>query len=223
MTDRGYPFVRTILRTCNRGLANSIRTGLEHALGEVLVVMDSDFNHQPHYIPFMVRNLEHFDCVSASRFLYGGGMSDRSRQGMSWIFNIFTRVMTGGEITDSLYGFFAIKREVLGRVDFNRVFWGYGDYCIRLMYFLQKQQASILQFPAINGRRLTGEGNQKFVKIFVQYFSEVCKLAWKERVVKSSHERNSGSQKLPNLRESKAGPHPRLGKPSPDWGVSKDA
>ncbi|MFA5839225.1 MAG: glycosyltransferase [Candidatus Margulisiibacteriota bacterium] len=176
------PYAKPILRTKNRGFANSIRCGLEKATGEVFVVMDSDFNHQPQYLPFMVQALSHYDCVAASRFVYGGGMDSRSRHLLSWIFNIFVRIITKGMVTDSLYGFFAIKKEVIQQCDYDAIFWGYGDYCIRLMFYLQKNGANILQFPALNGKRTTGEGNQKFIKVFLQYFYESLKLAYKERI-----------------------------------------
>lgn len=171
--------VRPILRTTNRGLANSIRCGLETAQGEILIVMDSDFNHQPKYLPFMIDSLKHYECVTASRYLYGGKMDSRIRHLLSWLFNVFTRVMTGGYITDNLYGFFAIKRESLTQLDYNNIFWGYGDYFIRLLYYLQKQEVTILQFPAVNGKRLHGEGNSRFFKVFIQYSMEVVRLACK--------------------------------------------
>jgi dolichol-phosphate mannosyltransferase len=176
------PYLKPILRTENRGFANSIRCGIEYATGDLIVVMDSDFNHQPNYLPFMIEALKYYDCVSASRFLYGGRMDSRIRHLLSWTFNIFVRLVTGGQITDSLYGYFAIKKDVIARVDFDKVFWGYGDYCIRLMFYLQQNGTSVLQFPAINGQRLAGEGNSKFLNVFWQYFKEVMKLTYHERM-----------------------------------------
>src|SRR5205823_1916017 len=64
--------VVAVLRTENRGLANSIRCGLEKASGDVFVIMYSDFNHKPEYLPFIVDALEYYDVVSGSRFVYGG-------------------------------------------------------------------------------------------------------------------------------------------------------
>ena len=177
-----YDFVKPILRTENKGFANSIRCGIEHASGNVITVMDSDFNHQPEYLPFMIDNIQYYDCVTASRFLYGGAMDSRLRHYLSWIFNIFTRILTGGRITDSLYGYFAIKRDTLNTLDFDKVFWGYGDYCIRLFYFLQVNRKNVLQFPAINGKRIDGEGNSRFLNVLFQYTKAVLKLTLKERL-----------------------------------------
>jgi dolichol-phosphate mannosyltransferase len=176
------PRARCILRTTDRGFAKSIRCGLEHAHGDVLVIMDSDGNHQPKYLPVMLSALRHYDCVVGSRFVYGGRMDKRSRHLLSWGFNIFTRVLTGGQVTDSLYGFVAIRRPALESVRFDDVFWGYGDYCIRLLYYLQRNGAEILQIPMVNGTRLAGDGNSRFFKTFAQYFREVVALSWRGRL-----------------------------------------
>lgn len=173
--------VRTIVRTKNRGFAFSIREGIEKASGDALVIMDSDGNHDPLYLPMMVTNLNFYQCVSATRFQYGGSMDSRGRFLLSWLFNLFVRIVTRKYITDSLYGFMAIRKTDLDKIDFDKVFWGYGDYCIRLLYYLQCLQVGILQFPAKNGVRLHGEGNSRFFKVFIQYFSAVIKLVVKER------------------------------------------
>lgn len=178
----GLDWVKIVPRTREKGLALSILDGVNAARGSIVIIMDSDYNHQPRYLPFMVDALEHWDCVSGSRFVYGGGMEPRSRNLLSWLFNIFTRIATGGSITDSLYGFCAIHREKLRQLPFDQIFWGYGDYYIRMMYFAQKQGFSVLQFPAVNGRRQAGEANSRFVRVFFQYFREVLKLAKREWV-----------------------------------------
>lgn len=179
---KNYGFVKTILRTSDPSLARSIRVGLQEADGNIFVVMDSDFNHQPHYIPRMVKNLEFYDCVAASRFVYGGSMDSRWRHILSWVFNIFVRSVTGKFITDSLYGFFAVHRSVMEKLDYDKIFWGYGDYCIRFMYYLQGTGAEILQVPVINGRRLKGLGNSRFLKVFLQYAMETIRLVLRERL-----------------------------------------
>jgi dolichol-phosphate mannosyltransferase len=185
LEELNHSHVRPILRTSDKGFANSIRCGIENANGDIIIIMDSDFNHQPKYLPFMIESLEFYDCIVASRFVYGGDMGSRSRHTLSWLFNIFVRLMTGGKVTDSLYGFIAIKKECMREVEYNKVFWGYGDYCIRLVYYLQKNGVSILQFPAVNGKRIAGEGNSRFLKVFKQYFSAVIELAYKIKFQKN--------------------------------------
>ena len=183
LADSNKPYLIPILRTQDRGFAHSIRCALEKAGGDILIVMDSDFNHDPGYLPFMIDALRYYDCVTASRFVYGGKMDSRARHILSWCFNIFIRLIIGGQITDSLYGYFAIKRAHLMRCDFDKIFWGYGDYCIRLLYYLQQNNASILQFPAVNGKRIDGKGNGRFLRVFWQYFCEAIKLSCRARFI----------------------------------------
>ena len=69
--------VRLIVRTRDRGLAKSVRAGIEASRGDFVAVMDSDFNHDPEIIHTMRDLLAHFDLVVGSRFVAGGGMEDR--------------------------------------------------------------------------------------------------------------------------------------------------
>lgn len=178
----GLENVRAILRTEDKGFAKSIRCGLENANGDILVIMDSDNNHRPEYLPFMIENIKYYDCVSASRFLYGGQMDSRTRHILSWVFNIGTRIATGGMVTDSLYGFLAIRRDVLEKCKYDDIFWGFGDYCIRLMYYLQKNGTTILQYPAVNGIRRYGTGNRRFMKTLIKYLIAVAQITVKGRL-----------------------------------------
>lgn len=106
----------------NRGLAETIRTGLREALasartGEVIVTMDADNSHSPGLIPRMVSQIrEGSDVVIASRYQPGSrirGLS-RFRRTMSyvasWLFRLFSRVPG---VRDYTCGFRAYRAEIL--------------------------------------------------------------------------------------------------------------
>lgn len=181
VSNAKLPFVKAILREHDRSLAKSIRCGLGNASGNVFVIMDSDFNHQPKYLPFMVDSTLYYDCVIASRFVYGGNMNNPVRYILSWFFNVFVRFTIGGKITDNLAGFFVIKRKTIEALNYNDIFYGYGDYYIRLLYYLQKKNIDILQVPTVYGERMSGRGNSAFLKIFYQYSIATLKLSFRER------------------------------------------
>ena len=113
--DLKDPKVRVMVRSADPGYAKSIRCGIENSAGDLLIVMDSDFNHNPSCIPDMVQKLSEYDCVSGSRFLDGGRMTPAWRSVASRLFNAFVRGATGGRMTDNLFGFFGIRREALER------------------------------------------------------------------------------------------------------------
>jgi len=170
--------VKPILRKIDPSFAKSIRTGIEESSGSIIVIMDSDFNHEPCYLPVMIANCQFFDVVSGSRFVYGGSMGSKFRHISSWIFNVLLRVLTRRLITDSLFGFIAIRRETLEKVNFDDIFWGYGDYCIRLMYYLQEKSCTILQIPVVLGKRKYGEGNKKLFRTLLTYLKATLQLVF---------------------------------------------
>lgn len=178
VVDLDFSNVKAILRVTDPSFAKSIRTGIEASVGNIILIMDSDFNHEPSYLPIMVANCQFYDVVSGSRFVYGGSMGSKFRHICSWIFNIFVRILTRRLVTDSLFGFIAIRREVLAQVDFDAIFWGYGDYCIRLMYYLQEKSFTILQIPVVLGQRKYGEGNKKLIKTLFSYLKATLHLVF---------------------------------------------
>ena len=174
--------VHLIVRTVNRGLAYSIRDGIERAAGEYLVVMDTDFNHSPEDALAMFNICHHTDIVVGSRFIYGGGMPDPTRYCLSYLFNIFTRLLLGSRIDDNLSGFFAIRREALECLDYDKVFWGYGDYFIRFLLMSQSHKLRHVQFPVYYGLRQNDPQKTNVLQIGIKYTKEVIKL-WFLRLV----------------------------------------
>jgi dolichol-phosphate mannosyltransferase len=183
VTALDLPFVRTFRRKEGKGLGSAVGYGLAQAAGDVIVVMDSDFNHQPKYIPRLLKGLVYADCVCGSRFLKEG-VSTGMHHVLSRAFNRFVRSVTKGELSDYSYGFLAFKKECLARLDAGRIFRGHGDYAIRFLFYLEKNGAKVLELPVVNGRRLFGEPNRAYVFNFFRYVSEVFKLASAKEQVK---------------------------------------
>lgn len=171
--------IKVFLHTPPRSLARSIKYGLENTAGDIVIVMDSDFNHNPEYLPKMIAALQQYgyDAVFASRFLPGGGVKNPVHQFLSMLFNLFVRIMLKNDVRDNLYGFFAIKRTALDKINYNKVFWGYGDYCMRLIHYLQRTDSKIIEIPAMNGTRKGGRRHHNILKVFWQYFTAVISFS----------------------------------------------
>ena len=73
----GNSCVRLVERKADRGLAKSIRAGIETSRGSAIVVMDSDFNHSPQDVPILFNFTRFVDIAIGSRFIFGGGMANR--------------------------------------------------------------------------------------------------------------------------------------------------
>jgi dolichol-phosphate mannosyltransferase len=170
--------VRVIVRAENPGLAHSIREGIERSVGKVILVMDTDFNHPPEYVPMLYDFTRHADLVVGSRFIFGGGMPNKLHYYLSYIFNLFMRVLAGTRIDDNLSGFFSIRREGLMRLDFDTVFWGYGDYFFRLLLRSQGLGLYHVEVPVMYGERRSGQRKTRFLRVAMKYTKEVFRVAF---------------------------------------------
>jgi dolichol-phosphate mannosyltransferase len=172
--------VNCFVRTDERGLATAIRYGIQYSTGEVIVVMDTDFNHDPAMIPQMVKLLEFYDLVIGSRFVMGGGMEDRQRYYSSLFYNLFVRSMLRLQIQDNLSGFFAMKREKFQDLELDRIFQGYGEYFIRLLYSAWHRKYRMLEVPVFYILRRHGQSKSRFFSMLKDYTTCVLSL-WQRR------------------------------------------
>jgi dolichol-phosphate mannosyltransferase len=175
------PDVRVVVRTGERGLASAVGRGIVEARGDVVVVMDTDFNHQPEMIPQMVDFLRYYDLVIGSRFTVGGGMDERGRYRFSYLFNFFCRLTLRTKIQDHLSGFFAARRAALLDLERETIFLGYGDYFIRMLVQWLERGRSVLEVPVYYLARRHGESKTKFIGVLLKYTGAVLRLAFGRR------------------------------------------
>jgi dolichol-phosphate mannosyltransferase len=168
--------VKVYVRMQERGLASAIRHGIEHAGGDAVVVMDTDFQHDPNLIPRMVQFTKYYDTIVGSRFVMGGGMEQGYRYNYSYLFNFFVRLVTRTQIQDNLSGFFAMRRDKLVRMDTAHVFTGYGDYFIRLLHSAWCFGYSVLEIPVFYRVRPYGVSKSSFMRMIINYSRTVLDL-----------------------------------------------
>lgn len=102
----------------------AFRKGLLDPRGyRVLFEMDADFSHHPREIPKLLAKLETCDMVIGSRYVEGGGTSDWGllRPALSWLANLYIKVVAGVPIRDTTSGYRAYRREVLAATEFDRI------------------------------------------------------------------------------------------------------
>lgn len=109
------PWVRCIRRIGRRGLASAVVEGALATSAPFVAVMDADFQHDEKLLPDMLRCLrgaEH-DIVVGSRYAEGGGLGawDAGRQRMSALATLLSRLVTRQNVTDSMSGFFMVRRD----------------------------------------------------------------------------------------------------------------
>ena len=111
----GEPSLRLIRRVGRAGLASAIKEGLLDATGDLVVVMDSDGQHQPRSVLEALTTLEQgdFDLVIGSRFhalAQIQGLSGRRETGSTWA-NRLARASLPRyrQLSDYMSGFFALR------------------------------------------------------------------------------------------------------------------
>lgn len=99
----------------NIGKGAALKTGIEYALNngyEAMVMLDGDGQHDPHFIPRLVENLNEPGMIICSRFLEGPpqGMAIQ-RKFSNELTTFLLKITTGYHITDSQCGFRIFSQE----------------------------------------------------------------------------------------------------------------
>jgi glycosyltransferase involved in cell wall biosynthesis len=107
-----YPrFLRVASHVVNKGNGASLRTGIRHARGEIVVTMDADGQHSPKDILELVSHIPPFDMVVAARTKGYQGKFHRNLA--NGIYNGLASWLTRTEILDLTSGFRAMRRKAV--------------------------------------------------------------------------------------------------------------
>jgi dolichol-phosphate mannosyltransferase len=100
-----------------RGLAGAILAGAESTSAELLAIMDADLSHPPQELAALLRPIlaDEADLVIGSRYIAGGATPGWPiwRRAISRLASGLAYPLTG--VSDSMCGFFAIRRDSLLR------------------------------------------------------------------------------------------------------------
>ncbi|MBI2496035.1 MAG: glycosyltransferase [Candidatus Omnitrophica bacterium] len=169
--------VQVHIRVRDRGLAKAVREGVERSRGAYVLVMDSDFNHDPAIVGRLVELSQHADMVIGSRFCDGGGMASRWRYHCSRLYsNWFVRPLLGMGVRDNLCGYYLIRRDRLMRLPYDEIFHGYGDYFFRLLWHARAVGCSMIETPVFYRQRPSGRSKSNLPVLLFSYTWTVLDL-----------------------------------------------
>lgn len=175
--------IKLFVRRKDRSLAGSIREGIEKSSGNLILIMDTDFNHNPLYIPQMLKILPEYDIVIGSRYVRGGGMPiSTSRYFISLFSNMFLRIVLRLPYRDTLSGFLLFRKNLLYGIHKDKIFHGYGDYSIRLLYWIKLRKARVKEIPVVYGQRGGGMSKTNLFKVGLQYLITVFDILKNKRI-----------------------------------------
>jgi glycosyltransferase involved in cell wall biosynthesis len=102
---------RVVRHPYNKGNGASVKTGLRHATGDVVVIFDADGQHEARDICKLVDCLDEYELVVAARD--AGSETFLGRRIYHLFLNAFASYLTDRPILDATSGFRAARREAL--------------------------------------------------------------------------------------------------------------
>lgn len=172
------PNVNIIHREKKEGLGPAYIEAFRHILEktgyEQVIQMDADFSHNPVDIPRLIEVVKQCDAAIGSRYIKGGGVSDKwniLRKLISKFGNFYARLITGLKIHDCTGGFRCYRRKTLEALDFSKDFLnGYG-FQIQMAHELKKNNFDMHEVPIFFGERAKGYSKMNLHIIIEAFFS----------------------------------------------------
>jgi glycosyltransferase involved in cell wall biosynthesis len=108
--------IKIIPHKVNSGKGAAVRTGIDNASGDIILIQDADLEYNPQDYASLLRPIEKGENV-----VYGSRMINAPKQkGLHYYGNIFltfmTNILFGKKITDMETGYKVIKKEVLNGI-----------------------------------------------------------------------------------------------------------
>jgi dolichol-phosphate mannosyltransferase len=171
--------VNILLRKKDFSLGKSIGYGIKKSKGKLIIVMDTDLTHNPNMIIKLMKYSKKYDLVSASRYVKGGSMYSLFHYIFSLIFNFFLTILLQSEIKDNLGGFYCVHKKAINKLKFKKIFYGYGEYYFRLLFYLRKNKVRMLEIPSRYNKRNSGESKSNFIVLLFKYSFQAIVLRLK--------------------------------------------
>jgi dolichol-phosphate mannosyltransferase len=146
------------------GLGSAYIAGFKWALERdysYIFEMDADYSHNPNDLIKLLNACENdgFDMAIGSRYVTGVNVVNwpMSRVLMSWLASRYVRLITGMKIHDTTAGFICYRREILDKINMDKIkFVGYA-FQIEMKYKAYLSKFKIKEVPVIFTDRTRGE------------------------------------------------------------------
>jgi dolichol-phosphate mannosyltransferase len=153
--------VQVLHRARKEGLGPAYIAGFRRALsgGAGLVLeMDSDFSHDPAYLPRLLEAAKRADVVLGSRYVPGGGVSDWGplRRAVSRGGSTYARLVLGVDVRDLTGGFKCFRREVLEAIDLDEITARGYAFQVEMTYRAIRLGFKVVEVPIIFRERRVG-------------------------------------------------------------------
>jgi dolichol-phosphate mannosyltransferase len=153
--------VEVLHRPRKEGLGPAYIAGFRRALAdgaELILEMDSDFSHDPAYLPRMLDAARNADLVIGSRYVAGGGVTDWGalRRAISRGGSLYSRLVLGVRVNDLTGGFKCFRREVLEAIELDAVTSRGYAFQVEMTYRAIRAGFRVVEVPIVFRERRFG-------------------------------------------------------------------
>jgi glycosyltransferase involved in cell wall biosynthesis len=173
------PIVRLIENPVNRGKGFSVRNGMLHASGEVMMFTDADLSSPMEETERLLAAIrEGADIAIGSRWLDKGRQTKHQpwyRQMFGRCFNLVTRIVMGLPFADTQCGFKAFRREAAYTVfQLQRIErWGFDP---ELLFIALKRGYGVREVPVTWGH--DERSRLSYIKDGIKMLEELVYIRW---------------------------------------------
>jgi len=155
---------------------DAVRTGLENARGEYIIIMDADGSHSPEFISNLYHYKNNYDVVIASRYV-DGGATDNNRILIltSWMVNVIYSVVLNLKCKDVSNSFKLYRGNLIKNLD---LCCDNFDIVEEILYKLKKMKKGlkIKEIPFSFKKRMFGETKRNLFCFMLTYIFTLFKL-----------------------------------------------
>jgi len=172
------PRVHVLHRDAKQGLGKAYLAAFRWALDQgydYVFEMDSDFSHDPKFLPEFLRAIADADLVIGSRYKTGVNVINwpMSRLILSYGANVYARWITGVPLCDSTGGFKCFRRAVLEAIPLDRVQSNGYAFQIEMSFRAWTKGFRLLEIPIVFVDRV--QGHSKMSKKIIR---EAIWMVW---------------------------------------------
>jgi len=153
--------IHLLQRQGKLGLGTAYVAGFKFAIEngyDYIFQMDADFSHNPKSIPKFLEKIKEHDLVIGSRYKNGVRVVNWpiKRLILSFMANVYTRVITGMPVADATGGYKCFRREVLAALELDKIRSNGYAFQIEMNFKTYKKGFRLAEIPIIFEDRRVG-------------------------------------------------------------------